>query len=182
MESSTYVKKLVSNSGPAELSEHSSAIIKALYFSANWCVSCQRFTLALTEFYKKVNNKLDRKEIEIIYVSADESEDEFKEYYKDMPWLAVPFEETKAIEELQSIYQIEEIPSLVIVDEDWKALRVGGYFDLYKYHRKPQKVLKLWRSLYSKQETQGDNTKIKRCDSLKELSKPKSKNRCLFCC
>ena len=31
------------------------------------------------------------KKIEIIFVSSDSDEDEFKEYYEDMPWTAVPF-------------------------------------------------------------------------------------------
>lgn len=59
-----------------------------LYFSAHWCPPCRGFTPKLAEFYKKHHAE---KKFEIVFVSSDRTEGDFGEYYKDMPWLALPF-------------------------------------------------------------------------------------------
>ena len=61
-----------------------------LYFSAHWCPPCRGFTPKLAEFYKA--HHLDKK-FEIVFVSSDKNEEGFKEYYSEMPWLALPFSE-----------------------------------------------------------------------------------------
>ena len=147
MEISMLVNKLMSNSGPAELSEFTSAKVKALHFSAKSCPSCTEFTKILSKFYKKVNLKKGPKELEIIFVSADKSSSDFQEYYKEMPWLAIPFEDSEMIEGLQSEYQVEGIPSLVIVDNNLQVLRLEGFSDVYENYKSPKKALKLWKDL-----------------------------------
>jgi nucleoredoxin len=42
----------------------------------------------LIDFYNDVN--ADKKEMEVIFVPFDKNEEEFKNYYKPMPWLALP--------------------------------------------------------------------------------------------
>lgn len=59
-----------------------------LYFSAHWCPPCRGFTPKLAEFYKKHHTE---KNFEIVFVSSDKNDAEFQEYYKEMPWLALPF-------------------------------------------------------------------------------------------
>lgn len=61
-----------------------------LYFSAHWCPPCRGFTPKLAEFYKKHH---EDKNFEIVFVSSDKNEAEFKEYFNEMPWLALPFSE-----------------------------------------------------------------------------------------
>merc|ERR1712199_73167 len=58
-----------------------------LYFSAHWCPPCRQFTPMLVDAYKK---HLKAKNLEVIFVSADKSPQEFAEYYGTMPWLAIP--------------------------------------------------------------------------------------------
>ena len=62
--------------------------VVGIYFSAHWCPPCRGFTPALVEFY---NNNHDAKNFEIIFVSSDQSEDQFTTYYSEMPWLALSF-------------------------------------------------------------------------------------------
>jgi len=57
-----------------------------LYFSAHWCPPCRAFTPELAKFYKKMTDKL-----EIVFVSSDEDEAQWAEYFAEMPWLALPF-------------------------------------------------------------------------------------------
>merc|ERR1719240_1916188 len=60
----------------------------ALYFSAHWCPPCQRFTPELAKAYTE---HLKAKGLEIVFVSSDNSMAEFSQYFKEMPWLALPY-------------------------------------------------------------------------------------------
>jgi len=61
-------------------------------------------------------------QFEIVFVSADRSDEAFEEYFKTMPWLALPFEDPR-IEYLNSLFEVDGIPSLVLVDPTGKVLR-----------------------------------------------------------
>lgn len=66
--------------------------VLALYFSAHWCKACQNFTPLLKDWYKKIRRSDSGKNnFEIVFISSDNEEDEFKEYYSEMPWLALPY-------------------------------------------------------------------------------------------
>ena len=60
----------------------------AVYNSASWCGPCRMFTPELVKFYKK-----NQKQIEIVFKSADKSEEAMIAYAKKnkMKWLAIPF-------------------------------------------------------------------------------------------
>merc|ERR1712076_210075 len=91
-----------------------------LYFSAHWCPPCRGFTPKLIDTYKKV--KEAEKEFEIIFVSSDSDENAFKEYFGEMPWLALPYSERGVKEKLSSHFGIEGIPSFVMIGEDGKII------------------------------------------------------------
>ena len=171
--------KLISKSGSTSISQFRSAKTKALYFSASWCTPCRKFSRILAEFYKKVNN--GQKELEIIFVSDDASEDDFNNYYKDMPWLAIPFDETRIIEDLQEAYQIEGLPALVIVNENWEVLSLSGYKDVCKNQKKPSKLLKFWEELDRKKETK-EPQKAMGDSSSENAVKRKIKSKCFVWC
>lgn len=59
-----------------------------VYNSASWCGPCRALTPKLVAFYKK-----NKKNIEIVFLSGDRSEDGMIKYAKSdkMKWLAVPF-------------------------------------------------------------------------------------------
>ena len=61
-----------------------------IYFSAHWCPPCRGFTPVLSEFYNEVNK--DGKKVEIIFVSSDQDEAAFKDYFSSMPFKACPFD------------------------------------------------------------------------------------------
>ena len=63
--------------------------IVGLYFSAHWCPPCVGFTSKLEEFYNKFKNK----NLEVVFVSSDRDQDQFNEYFQEMPWFALPFED-----------------------------------------------------------------------------------------
>ncbi len=108
--------------------------IIGLYFSAHWyllhfiskfirnyflafsrCPPCRGFTPILIDFYKAHSKD---KNFEIIFISSDRDEQSFIEYYKDMPWLTLSYNERKKKEELGKHFQISGIPTLVLLDGD----------------------------------------------------------------
>ena len=91
-----------------------------LYFSASWCPPCRGFTPVLAEYYKK--NK-DAKNFEIVFLTWDEEEDEFLEYFEHHPWLAVDFTKCQEIMEgLNEKYKVESIPTLILLDNEGNML------------------------------------------------------------
>jgi len=86
--------------------------VVGLYFSAHWCPPCRGFTPKLAEFYKKMKDRL-----EIVFVSSDNDEQQWAEYFGEMPWLALPFADCSARDAaLSEKYGIEGIPTLVLLD------------------------------------------------------------------
>ncbi|CAF0986750.1 unnamed protein product [Adineta steineri] len=84
-----------------------------LYFSAHWCPPCRNFTPVLVEFYKKY---AEEKKFEIIFISSDNDDESFNEYYNDMPWLKLDFKERQIKEELDTKFEVDGIPSLILLD------------------------------------------------------------------
>jgi len=84
-----------------------------LYFSAHWCPPCRQFTPFLCKAYA---DSLKAKGLEIIFVSSDKTPDEFKGYYADMPWLALPFEQRELKAKLSKKFKVSGIPAFVILD------------------------------------------------------------------
>ncbi|GET90401.1 tryparedoxin, putative [Leishmania tarentolae] len=85
------------------------------YFSASWCPPCRGFTPQLIDFYKA---HAKAKNFEVVLISWDEEAKDFKDYYEKMPWLALPFEDRKGMEFLNSGFRVESIPTLIGVDAD----------------------------------------------------------------
>lgn len=95
----------------------------ALYFSAHWCPPCRGFTPKLAEWYKK---DLQGKGLEVVFVSSDKDEASFKEYFGEMPWLALPYEERDLKEKLSKKFKVNGIPFMVILDSDAKVITSDG--------------------------------------------------------
>jgi nucleoredoxin len=93
-----------------------------LYFSAHWCPPCRGFTPKLAEFYKDgLKDKM-----EIVFLSSDRDENAFKEYFGEMPWLALPYEKRKEKELLSDTFGVQGIPSFVVLSPDGAVLTTDG--------------------------------------------------------
>lgn len=93
-----------------------------LYFSAHWCPPCRSFSPKLAEFY---NDGLKDK-MEIIFVSSDRDEEAFNDYFKDMPWLALPYGKRQAKEELSEACGVEGIPTFAVINPDGSVVTCDG--------------------------------------------------------
>jgi len=85
-----------------------------LYFSAHWCPPCRQFTPKLIDLYNKLK-KDETKNMELVFCSLDNDEDQYKEYTSDMPWLCMPFEAPES-KKLAGKYNAQGIPHLVVVN------------------------------------------------------------------
>lgn len=88
------------------------AKVVGLYFSAHYCPPCRQFTPELAKWYRQ---DLEAKGMKIVFVSDDENDQEFDEYFAGMPWLAVPYSSKEIRQELEKCYAVESIPALVLL-------------------------------------------------------------------
>ncbi|XP_042500064.1 probable nucleoredoxin 1 [Macadamia integrifolia] len=121
--SSTGRDFLVRNNGEQVKCDNLSGKHRGLYFSASWCGPCRRFTPNLVDVY---NELCPQGNFEIIFVTADEDEDSFNEYFSKMPWLAIPFSDSETRDKLDKLFMVRGIPYLVILDGNGKVVSQSG--------------------------------------------------------
>jgi nucleoredoxin len=64
----------------------------------------------LLDFYQVINKK--EKQLEIIYVGCDTTEREHMQYYRQMPWVYIPYGDPR-IQQLKGRYDVKGIPALI---------------------------------------------------------------------
>ncbi|XP_042549556.1 nucleoredoxin [Dipodomys spectabilis] len=114
-----------------------------VYFSAHWCPPCRSLTRVLVESYRKI--KEAGQQFEIIFVSADRSEESFKQYFSEMPWLAVPYTDEARRSRLNRLYGIQGIPTLIVLDPQGEVITRQGRVEVlndedcreFPWHPKP---------------------------------------------
>lgn len=115
---------LVNNDGEQIKISSLEGKVVGLYFSASWCGPCRFFSPVLKKVYKELNEQ--GKGFEVVFISSDEGDEEFKEYYKDMPWLALPYADRELQTKLGEYFEVRGIPSLVFLDENGKTIDNDG--------------------------------------------------------
>ncbi|OAY66751.1 putative nucleoredoxin 3 [Ananas comosus] len=95
-----------------------------LYFGAQWCPPCRAFTTTLVEAYNELRISKSGG-FEIVLISMDRDEEEFKSSLEKVPWISIPYHD-KTRHDLCRIFNIKGIPALVILGPDGKTLRTDG--------------------------------------------------------
>ncbi|KAJ4763433.1 Kinase C-like zinc finger protein [Rhynchospora pubera] len=142
------VEFILSHDGKVSLSciEHKYI---CLLFSAKWCRPCNNFMTKLLNLYKTLNSTSPGSNLEILFVSLDHDESSFLDHFRNMPWLAVPFDQ-KISQKLRVMFHVEQIPSLIpLVSVDGKfsveedAVRLVDYYgvDAFPFDAKRRKEL-----------------------------------------
>lgn len=101
------------------LTEAVAGKVIGFYFSAHWCPPCRNFTPKLIELYNQCRK--EGKSFEVIFCSADHSEEEFSSYYSSMPWAAVEYGNEKR-EEIMHQFHVSGIPRLCIYSPSGKLI------------------------------------------------------------
>jgi len=105
----------ISKNGPVDKSAIEGKFL-AIYFSAHWCPPCKGFTPKLVDYYNTRKSQ-GKNDFEVIFASSDRDQASFDEYYGEMPWLTFPLGDSR-INALSSRFEVEGIPTLVIMDPD----------------------------------------------------------------
>merc|ERR1712061_498213 len=94
-----------------------------IYFSAHWCPPCRGFTPVLKDFYEEVEDE----GVEIIFVSCDRSKADMISYMKEShgDWFGVEHG-SKLKDELEEKYEVEGIPTLVVLEADGSLITSDG--------------------------------------------------------
>ena len=122
------VTTLQNGKGAASAVEKSAALAGktvGLYFSAHWCGPCRGFTPELIKTYNAMK-AAGNDDFEIIFVSSDKDDAAFEGYYEEMPWLALPFANREAKNDLSKACKVNGIPTLVILGADGKIINADG--------------------------------------------------------
>ena len=104
----------------SQVTELRSQTMTLLYFSAFWCPPGVLFTKKLSEIYKKIN--IDRKEFDIVYISLDNTKEEYDEHLLLMPWLSIPYDKQQRLRRIIDYYRITTLPCLILIDASGKSL------------------------------------------------------------
>jgi len=81
------------------------------------CPPCRGFTPELVSVYTEVKEK-HGDAFQLVFVSSDQDEEAFSEYYGEMPWLALPFSERERKGALSSKFGVRGIPSLIVLEAE----------------------------------------------------------------
>jgi len=96
----------------------------ALYFSAHWCPPCRGFTPKFATCYTSC---MAEKGLEVVFVSSDHDEAGFKDYFKEQPWLALPYSEREKKAALSKKFKVQGIPTVIILScEDGSVITKDG--------------------------------------------------------
>lgn len=108
------------------------------------------------DVYNKLNNNGEN--FKVVLLSLDEDEEAFKESFKGMPWLAVPFKD-RTLTKLVKYFELSVLPTLVILGPDGKTLHSNAAelvedFGTLAYPFTPEKLVELEEIKKAKLEAQ----------------------------
>ena len=133
---------LVSKDGNVDKAKVFEAPLIGLYFSALWCPPCVGFNPLMLDFYKKANN--DKLNIEIIFCSLDEDEEDFNQYLQKLPFPAIDYSDPN-LEDLTSSFEIETIPVFIIFDNNGNLIDANARMSIQGKNKKtPDEAIKTW--------------------------------------
>lgn len=110
-----------------------------LYFSAGWCPPCRAFTPLLIDFRDQ-----HTEDFEVVFVSFDKSNTEKQRYIRksEMPWPSIPGAGRRDGKKLSQKFQVEGLPTLIILDPDGELISLTGREDVTS---DPGTALEKWK-------------------------------------
>lgn len=98
-----------------------------IYFSASFCPPSKPFTEMLITFYQESN--IEKQILEIIQVTFDTQENEYKKFMEKIPWPRYPIFDSKG-KELTARYEVTGIPRLVVLNSNLDVIAGNAWKDL----------------------------------------------------
>lgn len=98
--------------------------VVGFYFSAHWCPPCRGFTPFLSATYEDMVE--EHPEFELVFVSADRDTASFDEYFAEMPFTAIPFENRAQQAALSRAFNVTGIPMLIFLNDKGEVISMDG--------------------------------------------------------
>ena len=137
--------QLLTKNGKVDKSKVFEAPLIGLYFTALWCPPCVGFYPIILDFYNKANN--DKLNIEIIFCSLDEDENDFNQFYKNSPFFAIEYSDPK-LKELSTAFEIEVIPVFIVFDKYGNLIDLNGRKAIQGKNKiNPEEAIKKWMEI-----------------------------------
>ncbi len=116
--------KLVSAQGEALPATETKPSHYLVYYAADWCGWCKRFTPTLVKFHEEMKAK--HPEVQVVYLSSDRSVEEMQKNFTNssMPWPAVAFDRRKEVMGLLAMAG-PSTPHLMVLTADGRVLHDG---------------------------------------------------------
>ena len=64
--------------------------------------------------------------LQVVFVSSDQDQAGFDDYFSQMPWLALPYNQRERKDNLSSQHGVSGIPSLVLLDRQGNVITTNG--------------------------------------------------------
>ena len=77
------------------------------------CPPCREFTPLLVELYNEHNE--NAKVMEVVFMSGDQDQNLYNEYFGEMPWLALPFKDSR-MKPAAKHFGVRGLPRLVVLN------------------------------------------------------------------
>ncbi|TMW56511.1 hypothetical protein Poli38472_006521 [Pythium oligandrum] len=99
--------------------------IIGVYFSGHYCPPCRVLTPVMVKLYEEI--KAENDDFEIIFASSDKEIEKFDEYFEEMPWLALPWTETRElVPALRVKFGATYIPTLIFFNDKGEIIERLG--------------------------------------------------------
>lgn len=101
------------------------------------------FTPLLAKFYTDAK-KIESTSFELVFCSSDSDENSFLQYFKSMPWLALPFNDRLLKSNLGAKFNVRGIPCLIILDANGNIKDLDGRTTVGRANGNVAKALCEW--------------------------------------
>lgn len=96
-------------------------------FCAEWAPPCKIFIEKLSKIYYELNDPNTK--FEVVFISQDLSEEDFKSHYGTMPWLSTKYDPERN-SGLAESFEVEAIPALVVMNSTGSVKTKDGREDV----------------------------------------------------
>ena len=97
------------------------------YIGSKWCQVCSKFAPLLLDFYQQINK--DSKQLEIVYLSCDCIETDYKDCIESFPWLSIGFNKIE-IKKILEENNITSMPTVLVAKKDGTIVKKNGRADV----------------------------------------------------
>jgi len=80
----------------------------------------------------------------IVFVSSDRDQSSFAQYYGEMPWVALPFENRDKKTALASKYKVNGIPTFIVLDSNGETKDSDGRSTVMNNRANPPGAFSEW--------------------------------------